>query len=430
MIYKSGADNPADYLSRHPTTTSRKQEHMTEEYVNFVVHNSVPKAMTLDDISQATDQDRVLKGLRAAVRLNQWDYKIVKPYRLIKDELTIGKQNVIFRGSKIAIPTSLQQKAVDIAHESHQGISKTKALLREKAWFSGIDELVKKPLESCLACQAVGKAAPPEPVRLTNMPEAQWHLVHIDFVGPLPSSEYLLVVIDRYSRYPEVETVHSTKASNVIPKLDKIFATHGIPNIIKTVNGPPFSSDDFCKYCTALGISHERVTPYWPQANREVERFNQPLGKVIQTAYLEGKVWRQEINRFLLQYRTTPHSVTKIAPCELLFNRQVRGKLPCIERKIVINRHAEARENEAKSQSYHKQYADKRRNAKESTITVGDRVLVKQIRRNKITPRFNHTPYFVISRKGSRVCNNFCHHAEKLTSLTQEFIIYQATKSN
>ena len=310
VIYKSGADNPADYLSRHPTTTSRKQEHMTEEYVNFVVHNSVPKAMTLDEISQATDQDRVLKGLRAAIRLHQWDYEIVKPYRLIKDELTIGKQNIILRGSKIVIPTSLQQKAVDIAHESHQGISKTKALLREKVWFSGIDELVKKTLESCLACQAVGKAAPPEPVRLTNMPEAPWHLVHIDFVGPLPSSEYLLVVIDRYSRYPEVETVHSTKASNVIPKLDKIFATHGIPNIIKTDNGPPFSSDDFRKYCTALGISHERVTPYWPQANGEVERFNQPLEKVIQTAYLEGKVWRQEINRFLLQYRTTPHSVT------------------------------------------------------------------------------------------------------------------------
>ena len=143
-IYKSGADNPVDYLSRHPTTTSRKQEHMTEEYVNFVVHNSVPKAMTLDEISQATDQDRILKGLCTAIRLNQWDYEIVKPYRLIKDELMIGKQNVILRGSKIVIPTSLQQKAVDIAHESHQGISKTKALLREKVWFSGIDKLVKK----------------------------------------------------------------------------------------------------------------------------------------------------------------------------------------------------------------------------------------------------------------------------------------------
>ena len=139
-------------------------------------------------------------------------------------------------------------------------------------------------------------------------------MVHVDFVGPLPSSEYLLVVIDRYSRYPEVETARSTKAASIIPKLDKTFATHGILSIVKADNGPPFSSDEFSNYCTALGINHDPVTPYWPQANGEVERFNQPLEKAIQTAVQEGRVWRQEISRFLLQYRTTPHSVTKVAP--------------------------------------------------------------------------------------------------------------------
>ena len=94
------------------------------------------------------------------------------------------------------------------------------------------------------------------------MPEAPWHLVRIDFIGPLPSSEYLLVVIDCYSRYPEVETVHSTKASSVIPKVDRISATHGNPYTIKTNNGRPFSSDDFHKYCTALGMSHEKVASH------------------------------------------------------------------------------------------------------------------------------------------------------------------------
>ena len=424
VVYKSGATNAADFLSRHPTQASRRMhEKMAEEYINFITPNSVPKTMTLDEISQATDQDRELKGLRAAIRLNKWDSDIVKPYRLIKDELTIGKQNVILRGSRIIIPAVLQQKAVDVAHESHQGISKTKALLREKVWFSGIDALVKQTLASCLACQAVGRAATPEPVRLTSMPEAPWHLIHIDFVGPLSSNEYLLVAIDRYSRYPEVETVRSTKASCVIPKLDKIFAAHGLPSIIKTDNGPPFCSDEFKKYCNTLGIKHERTTPYWPQANGEVERFNQPLEKAIQTAHLEGRIWRQEINRFLLQYRTTPHSVTKVPPCELLFNRQIRGKLPSIQKKIIIDRHAEAKENEARSQIYHKQYADKRRNAKESDIAVGDRVLVKQICRNKLTPRFNHTPYIVVSRRGSRLTakNEHGHYVTRNISHFKKF---------
>ncbi len=137
-----------------------------------------------------------------------------------------------------------------------------------------------------------------------------------------------------------------------------------------------FPGDKFSRHCTALGIKHDKVTPYWPQANGEVERFNKPLEKAIQTAVLEGRVCRQEISCFLLQYRTTPHSKTKVAPCELLFN-QVRGNLPIIDRNIIVDRHAEARENEKKSQAYHELYAAKRRHAKESTITAGEKSTCK-----------------------------------------------------
>ena len=65
---------------------------------------------------------------------------------------------------------------------------------------------------------------------MTSMPKGLWEVIHADFYGPLPSGEHLLVVIDRYSRYPEVEIVSSTKAAAVIPKFDKMFAKHGIPD--------------------------------------------------------------------------------------------------------------------------------------------------------------------------------------------------------
>ncbi len=44
--------------------------------------------------------------------------------------------------------------------------------------------------------------------------------------------------------------------------------------------------------------------------------------KTMKTTEIEGKNWRQELQRFLLQYRSTPHGTTKVAPCELLFNRK------------------------------------------------------------------------------------------------------------
>ena len=180
-----------------------------------------------------------------------------------------------------------------------------------------------------------------------------------------------------------MDIIRSTKSACVIPKLDKIVAVHGIPCKIVSDNGPPFNSDEFNKYMKILGIEHHLVTPYWPQANGEVEHFNQPFEKAMQAAVVEGKVWRQELNTFLLQYRTTPHCTTRVPPSELLFNWKIREKLPWIEKKLIVTRHKEARANETKNQAYHKSYADNRRNVKESDIDVGDTVFVKQKRETK-----------------------------------------------
>ena len=57
---------------------------MTEECVNFIAFNSVPKAMTMEEIVTATDSDKVLREARAAIKLNKWDFDIVKPYKAIK----------------------------------------------------------------------------------------------------------------------------------------------------------------------------------------------------------------------------------------------------------------------------------------------------------------------------------------------------------
>ena len=73
---------------------------------------------------------------------------------------------------------------------------------------------------------------------MTDIASGPWQKVHFDFNGPLPSGENLLVCIDRYSRYPEVEMVRSTKAASVMPLLDKIFSVHGLPHQVISDNGP------------------------------------------------------------------------------------------------------------------------------------------------------------------------------------------------
>ena len=77
----------------------------------------------------------------------------------MKDELTVNSAaDLILCGSRIVIPTALQQIATSLAHEGHQGIVKTKKSLREKVWFPGIDQKIAQNLmiEGCNACQASG----------------------------------------------------------------------------------------------------------------------------------------------------------------------------------------------------------------------------------------------------------------------------------
>ena len=170
-------------------------------------------------------------------------------------------------------------------------------------------------VQKCIACQAVGNNL--EPMEITPTEDQPWTSVAIDFYGPVPrTGQYLLVVIDTYSKFPEIEIVNSTEAKICIPKLDKIFATHGIPVKLKTDNGPSFNGKEFEVYTTTLGIDWKTSTPLWPQGNAVVERLMKPIGKVLKTAEIEGKNWRQELQRFSLQYRSTPHQTTKVAPCE------------------------------------------------------------------------------------------------------------------
>ena len=91
-----------------------------------------------------------------------------------------------------------------------------------------------------------------------------------------------MVVIDKFSRYPEVEIVKSTAAKLVLPCIDKIFATHGFPESLKTDGGPPFNGNDshsFQTYMKWAGVKHKKVSPEDPEANGLAENFMKNLKK-------------------------------------------------------------------------------------------------------------------------------------------------------
>jgi len=115
------------------------------------------------------------------------------------------------KDSRIIIPESLQETATRLAHISHQGIEKTKSLLREKAWYPNMNQKVREMIEGCSSCQSVSISSIVESMKITPTEGIPWYHLGIDFIGSVPNShQYLLVVIDTYIKFPEVEIVHST----------------------------------------------------------------------------------------------------------------------------------------------------------------------------------------------------------------------------
>ncbi|XP_044168248.1 uncharacterized protein K02A2.6-like [Acropora millepora] len=137
------------------------------------------------------------------------------------------------------------------------------------------------------------------------LPDCPFDEVSVDFVHV--DGQTLLLVVNDYSRFPFVEPVSSTSAGAVIPKLDQLFSTFGAPRVVKSQNGPPFNEEEFAKFAYVLGFKHQKVTPLWPRASGEVERFVKTLKKCIKAAKVEGRNWRKEKQAILRNYRTTPH---------------------------------------------------------------------------------------------------------------------------
>ena len=262
-------------------------------------------------------------------------------------------------------------------------------------WWPNLNTDVEIYIKKCHPCQVVSPLEKPTPLKMTPIPPAAWLMVDCDLCGPFPSGENLLVCVDYYSRFPEVEILHEVSAKAIISKLRKLFCRYGAPEELVTDNGPQFISQSFKDLMKEFGIKHRRVTPYYPQSNGEVEPFNRTLKKAIHTAIAEGTNWRVALQSFLLSYRNTPHSTTGVAPSELMFGRPFRDKLPGEYRvnKTKVNQRDKQKKAAAKA------YGDEKRFAKSVNIKVGEDVLIANNKqhRNKFESRWEHQPGQVLS---------------------------------
>ena len=138
------------------------------------------------------------------------------------------------------------------------------------------------------------------------------------------------------------------------------------------------------------------------QANGEVERQKRTLLKVLRVAQAEGKDWRIEIQKLLAAYRSTPQVTTGVTPFYLIFGREMKTKLPEILHDPTVM-DGEIRERDWSTKLKGKEYADNKKHAKESSVKIGDNVLVKNNKANNISTSYDTNIYKVLRRQGGKV---------------------------
>ena len=161
--------------------------------------------MTLEQVKRETHIDKTLQEVVRRIQLGNWDdpsdFPVMQSFRNVQDELS-ALDDVILRGTCLVLPEALQEAEINIAHEGHQGLVKTKRVLREKVWFPNIDKIAEKIIKQCVACQATGPEVAPETLRMSELPQRACQEVSADFKGPCgQNNKYIFVVMDEYSRF-------------------------------------------------------------------------------------------------------------------------------------------------------------------------------------------------------------------------------------
>lgn len=311
----------ADALSRWPN----RDQSTEDEYLGVLLIEETPTDLELSasEVSKLTTKDRTLSKVLYWIR-NGWPAKVELEYKLFwqkRMELSEYK-NCILWGNRVIIPEKMRPYILQELHNNHDGIIITKALARSYFWWPAIDKDIEKLVKSCETC-GENRNMPAQVSHKWIRPEKAWSRLHIDYAGPFQGKMFL-ILIDAYSKWPEVKIVPDMSSETLINTLRNIFADQGLPDTLVSDNGRSFISEQFRMFLSTNGIRQVLTPPYHPASNGQAERTVQTVKNKLRKQ--QTLPWHIKLPTILYGLRTTPSSTSDKSPAELLNNRRFRTK--------------------------------------------------------------------------------------------------------
>ena len=356
----------------------------------------------------------VKKLLRKWDRLKQYDGIL---YYTTKDP---EAENLLLFMTPECMKPSILESVHD--HSGHQGVERTLALLKKRCYWVGMQEDVKNWISSCERC-VVAKAPVPsiKPPIKNLLAERPLEIVAMDFTLLEKSSdgkENVLILSDVFTKFTVAVPTKDQKAVTVAKVLVKEwFHKFGIPNRLHSDQGRNFESAVIKELCSLYRIQKSRTTPYHPEGNGQVERFNRTMHNLLRTLPPEQKKhWPNHLSELVYVYNITPHASTGLSPYFLMYGRNPKVPLDYLLGNCFkdapevtvdwVTSHQKCLEKafEHANEILHKNAERRRRHynqsARQAPIPVGNTVLLKAHPpgRNKIQDIWSPVAYHVVDK--------------------------------
>ena len=243
-----------------------------------------------------------------------------------------GKDNIVADTFTRAYCSALNTNYLYELHRSlcHPGITRMTAHVRSRNLPFSVED-IRSMINGCSICQECKprfyKPIPSTLIKATQPMER----LNLDFKGPLPScteNKFMLTVVDEFSRYPFAVQCKDLSAATVNKALRSIFSLFGTSSYIHSDRGSSFMSKELKSYLHTIGIATSRTTPYHPQENGLVERYNSTIWKAVTLALKTRKIsisrWEEVLPDALHSIRCLISTSTNCTPHERMFNFQRR----------------------------------------------------------------------------------------------------------
>ena len=321
------------------------------------------------------------------------------------------------------------------ANGAHFGRDKTIHKIKTRYFWPSMYKDINNYVKSCILCAQYNprRKKPPGKLRSIEPPEGVWQLVAMDFHGPInPTSrrgnKYIISLTDILSKFVVTKAVRDNTAQTAVKFLkEDIISKFGTPRCILTDNGTHFTCIITNELIKQMGSTHIYSTPYHPQSNGQVERYNSTMdAKIAALSNLRKTDWDDQLPFVTFNYNTSIHSSTKQVPFEMMY-----GRLPVLpsdiqEDNVRLSYDAEhvkklnhllktlneqARTNIIRNQERYKQRYNINRS--DPSYNIGDIVLVKTLNtRSKLDIRYEG-PFRIIKKQAPKTF--IVQHVKKST---------------